>query len=194
VTVVSVARLRVDRRARATDGTVCVLLRNRPPTPWLECDAEYRPPTPWLACRRSEGHSEMPWRLPADNREPCERTWPVHINVNVNIRHRRPPPAVNDAVTIKPCRLVRKSLRHYTPLFVCHEDPNGCRNSDAALALYRDDVSYELGGIARTSGRNSWSLSIDVAQPRFSIVSAMQWSIDGEILEKVGRSTGWAAP
>jgi hypothetical protein len=43
VTVVSVAQRRVDRRVRATDGTVCVLLRNRPPTPWLECDAEYRP-------------------------------------------------------------------------------------------------------------------------------------------------------
>jgi hypothetical protein len=54
VTVVSVAQRRVDRRARATDGTVCVLLRNRPPTPWLECDAEYRPPTPWHECRRSE--------------------------------------------------------------------------------------------------------------------------------------------
>jgi hypothetical protein len=44
--VVSVARRPVDRRARATNGTVCVLLRDRPPTPWLECDAEYRPPTP----------------------------------------------------------------------------------------------------------------------------------------------------
>jgi CheY-like chemotaxis protein len=43
--VVSVAQRRVDRRVRATNGTVCVLLRNRPPTPWLECDAEYRPPT-----------------------------------------------------------------------------------------------------------------------------------------------------
>jgi hypothetical protein len=42
VTVVSVAQRRVDPRAHATDGTVCVLLRNRPPTPWLRCDAAYR--------------------------------------------------------------------------------------------------------------------------------------------------------
>jgi hypothetical protein len=31
--------------SRATDGTVRVLWRNRTPTSWIDCDAEYRPPT-----------------------------------------------------------------------------------------------------------------------------------------------------
>lgn len=86
-------------------------------------------------------------------------------------------------------------------LFPCVENPNhGCRNSDAALGLYNHVVEEKprykaypaFGKIARPDGRNTESVSIDSNYPRFNIVSTRDWTIDGEILEKVGRSTGWS--
>lgn len=77
------------------------------------------------------------------------------------------------------------------PLFQCDEDPDGCRNSDAALALYASYAPYELGYIARPAGRNTGTLNIDATNPRFQIIGIFNWAVDGETLEKVGRTTGW---
>jgi len=77
------------------------------------------------------------------------------------------------------------------PLFPCEEDPDGCRNSDAALALYASYAPYELGYIARPAGRNTGTLIIDSGSPRFQITGVFNWAVDGETLEKVGRTTGW---
>ncbi len=79
-----------------------------------------------------------------------------------------------------------------TPLFPCVEDPNGCRNSDAATALYHTYASGDTARIARPVGRNNNTFTIDSSTPRFDMVPYMwEWVTDGEIVEKVGRSTGW---
>ncbi len=79
------------------------------------------------------------------------------------------------------------------PVWQCPENPNGqgCRNSDAALATYHSAVSSTLGAIARPSGRNDFSLNLDSTDPEFDITSTGPWSIDGEVLEKVGHVSGW---
>lgn len=78
------------------------------------------------------------------------------------------------------------------PLFNCVEDPDGCRNSDAAQGLYPNYASGELGYIARPASRNDDTYTLDSSDPRFEITGIMQWSIHGETLEKVGRTTGWS--
>ncbi len=80
------------------------------------------------------------------------------------------------------------------PLFFCLENPDiGCRNSDAAFALYESGVGSAFGYIARPIYRNPLSPTyyIDPANPTFQIVGQWNWAIDGEIVEKVGRTTGW---
>lgn len=78
------------------------------------------------------------------------------------------------------------------PLFDCVEDPDGCRNSDAALGLYPGYASGELGYIARPASRNDDTYALDPTDPRFEITGVFHWSLDGETLEKVGRTTGWS--
>lgn len=78
------------------------------------------------------------------------------------------------------------------PLFNCVEDPDGCRNSDAAQGLYPSYASGELGYLARPASRNDDTYTLDSTDPRFEITGIMQWSIHGETLEKVGRTTGWS--
>jgi hypothetical protein len=80
------------------------------------------------------------------------------------------------------------------PLFTCWEDAQGCRNSDAAVALYGTWVTHALGRIARPASRNSsWPYEYHLASPDsvFEIVGEFDWAIDGEIMEKVGRTTSW---
>jgi hypothetical protein len=76
------------------------------------------------------------------------------------------------------------------------EDENaqfGCRNSDAALALYNSQAEPDFGRIARPGSRGTGELALDSSNPRFTITQAtFGWSIDGEIIEKVGRTTGWS--
>ena len=77
-------------------------------------------------------------------------------------------------------------------LFECDENPaHGCRNSDAALGHYASYATYELGYIARPASRNSGTLTLDASAPRFEIVGQFNWAVDGEVMEKVGRTTGW---
>jgi hypothetical protein len=69
---------------------------------------------------------------------------------------------------------------------------HGCKYSDAALGLFRPALSGSIARIGQPIGRNSGSTSINPVEPEFVISSVHDWSIDGEILEKVGRTTGWS--
>jgi hypothetical protein len=71
-----------------------------------------------------------------------------------------------------------------------------CRYSDAAFARIPHPsgpaVNGPRGFIARTTGANDNSITIDPANPRFRIVSeANSFPLAGQILNKVGRATGW---
>jgi len=82
--------------------------------------------------------------------------------------------------------------------FPCSTNPeNGCRNSDAALGLYNSNeggsgnAEPDFGRVAKPLSRNTGALTLDPENPRFLLVQKMGWSLGGEVLEKVGRSTGW---
>ena len=62
-----------------------------------------------------------------------------------------------------------------------------CRFSDAARAAYAAGVTNTLGGIARTTGPNNGSLTIDGS---FSITGEGEAQA-GQTVNKVGRTTGW---
>lgn len=70
-----------------------------------------------------------------------------------------------------------------------------CRYSDAAFAKIPHpsgpSVQTARGFIARTTGFNNNSLTIDPAKPRFRIVAETSSPFVGQILNKVGRTTGW---
>jgi hypothetical protein len=74
--------------------------------------------------------------------------------------------------------------------------PNVCRDADAA-AMYVDPlVQTHLGYLARTVNRvqGPWeagSLSIDGSNPRFSVSGKQSWVSNGQVVDKVGRTTGW---
>jgi hypothetical protein len=67
--------------------------------------------------------------------------------------------------------------------------PSGrrCRRSDAARARYANGTTSTLGVIARTTGANNGSLTI---QGNFNIVSEGN-PVVGQQANKVGRTTGW---
>lgn len=68
-----------------------------------------------------------------------------------------------------------------------------CRFSDSSWAEY-DTANLSAGDqIARTTGVNNGSLTIDVASPVFSVTSkdASGNQLVGTIVNKVGRTTGW---
>lgn len=73
--------------------------------------------------------------------------------------------------------------------------PSGrrCRWSDSALAYYDASVSVDFGKIARTTywGRSSGSITIDDNNPRMTIIDEEPWPLQGEMLDKIGRTTGW---
>ena len=68
-----------------------------------------------------------------------------------------------------------------------------CRFSDVSVARYVQGVEAVIGAIARTTvrGLTSGSLTIDDARPRFNIVDKQPFSLVGQTLDKVGRTTGW---
>lgn len=72
-----------------------------------------------------------------------------------------------------------------------------CRYSDAALVGYDStNVGWEFGFIARTefpaTGMDTLgSRVIDHSNPRFKITGEQLWPTVGEVLEKIGRTTGW---
>jgi hypothetical protein len=67
--------------------------------------------------------------------------------------------------------------------------PSGrrCRRSDAARAAYAGGTSSTLGSIARTTGANNTSLTI---QGSFTITGEGS-PVVGQTVNKVGRTTGW---
>jgi hypothetical protein len=64
--------------------------------------------------------------------------------------------------------------------------------SDAARVRYASGVSYDLGGIARTTARSlaDGPITIDAANPFFNITSELS-PFQGLEVNKVGRTTGW---
>lgn len=77
-----------------------------------------------------------------------------------------------------------------------YSDPASGRDSDAALYRYDSGVAPDWGHIARTVGpaiNTPGSLTIDPVYPKFRITSVAPNSVQlvGEIVNKVGRTTGW---
>lgn len=68
-----------------------------------------------------------------------------------------------------------------------------CRYSDALGARYQTGVDQLLGAIYRTTGVNDESLTIDPANPLFTIVAEIPYPVVGQVLHKVGRTTGWTS-
>jgi hypothetical protein len=68
-----------------------------------------------------------------------------------------------------------------------------CRYSDTSRGRYASGVSQTLGRIARTTSRNSikGSLTISSAAPAFTVNGERPNSLVGQILNKIGRTTGW---
>jgi len=65
-----------------------------------------------------------------------------------------------------------------------------CRYSDAARVSYVSGVTFTLGGLARTTGPNNGSLTIDGGYTIGSEYAGTSFTV-GEIVNKVGRTTGW---
>lgn len=67
-----------------------------------------------------------------------------------------------------------------------------CRYSDTAFAAYDTSDLSDFGRIARTTSRDtaSGSLTIDPADPSFTIVSTSSSAVGHEV-NKIGRTTGW---
>jgi len=68
-----------------------------------------------------------------------------------------------------------------------------CRFSDASLARYFSGTDARVGAIAQTTfrGLTSGPLTIYDQQPTFTITDRQPFSIFGETLDKIGRTTGW---
>jgi hypothetical protein len=69
-----------------------------------------------------------------------------------------------------------------------------CRYSDASRARYSDAVASSQGLIARTTGPNNGSLTVDAENPFFEITSQDNSTTSFKIstvLNKVGRTSGW---
>ncbi|MBA2671962.1 MAG: hypothetical protein H0U67_16460 [Gemmatimonadetes bacterium] len=90
---------------------------------------------------------------------------------------------------------------HDAPTFTggaCPRDPDpdwvGCRWSSAAGARYDlrvENAENAFGQIYRTIGVNTGSLTIDPANPTFEIVGELPFSLHGQVVHKVGWTTGW---
>jgi hypothetical protein len=69
-----------------------------------------------------------------------------------------------------------------------------CRRSDASRALYSAGTASNRGEIARTTGPNNLSLTVDAANPIFTVTSQDNSTTNfavGTVVNKVGRTTGW---
>jgi hypothetical protein len=79
----------------------------------------------------------------------------------------------------------------YSPSLSGCSSGKRCRYSDAARALYRSGAESQQGAIAKTTGLNSGSLTVD---GHFSVTSQANsaTTFNGEI-HKVGRTTGWTS-
>jgi hypothetical protein len=82
---------------------------------------------------------------------------------------------------------------HDLPTFAGGACPAGrqCRWSDSAGARYAPGVSNAFARIYRTTGMGS--LTIDPANPMFSITAERAFPNPGDTMHKVGRTTGWTS-
>jgi hypothetical protein len=69
-----------------------------------------------------------------------------------------------------------------------------CRYSDAARIQYNAATASTVGRVARPDGVNNGSLTVDPANPEFSMVATAAGTnfTIGTTLNKVGRTTGWS--
>ncbi len=65
-----------------------------------------------------------------------------------------------------------------------------CRYSDSSRALYTGGASFALGSIARTASRGTYSGSLSITGS-FSITAERADPVAGEVVNKMGRTTGW---
>jgi len=81
---------------------------------------------------------------------------------------------------------------HDVPLFTGGSCPAGrqCRWSDAAGVQYASGVEQAFGNIYRTTAAGS--LTIDPANPMYTIVAERAFPLVGDQMHKVGRTTGWS--
>jgi hypothetical protein len=69
-----------------------------------------------------------------------------------------------------------------------------CRFSDATLVQYDSARYSNFGLIAQTTGSNRMQAGSDIistTNPHFSITDEDWYPIEGEVVEKMGRTTGW---
>ncbi|HEX8692297.1 MAG TPA: hypothetical protein VF746_07770 [Longimicrobium sp.] len=73
-----------------------------------------------------------------------------------------------------------------------------CRYSDASRARYSVGLEFSMGRIARTATLNTAQLeddpgmlTIDAVNPQYRLVAEQALPIQGQTLNKVGRTTGW---
>jgi hypothetical protein len=66
-----------------------------------------------------------------------------------------------------------------------------CRYSDAARASYSSSTTFTLGGIGRTTGANTGSITLAATPLKISEESTTDQFPIGEVAGKVGRTTGW---
>ncbi|HEX2092955.1 MAG TPA: hypothetical protein VHG28_11155 [Longimicrobiaceae bacterium] len=69
-----------------------------------------------------------------------------------------------------------------------------CRYSDSSRGNYTSTATSNFGKIARTTSygtTSAGSITIDAANPRFSITAEKANPVVGEYLDKIGRTTGW---
>lgn len=80
------------------------------------------------------------------------------------------------------------------PFFSCQYPGYRCRWSDAALIEYLPGIDAELGMIYRTTAVGTTgpgSIQIDPTGHGFLIIDDAAFPLVGEVLDKVGRTTGW---
>jgi hypothetical protein len=80
-------------------------------------------------------------------------------------------------------------------------EPVFCRYSDALVAHYASNAPFALGRIARPAIRTRFQreeypdsaggLVINGSSPTFRVVAERPYPFQGQILNKVGRTTGW---
>ena len=73
---------------------------------------------------------------------------------------------------------------------ICPSSP--CRWSDALVALWTSS-RWDFGHIARTTGLGNGSVTVDPVQPTFSILSEISYGNVGDLVYRVGRSSGWTS-
>ncbi|MEJ7809609.1 MAG: hypothetical protein WKG32_04245 [Gemmatimonadaceae bacterium] len=68
-----------------------------------------------------------------------------------------------------------------------------CRFSDALMARYAEGVNVAFGALYRTTFTLTriGSIEIDSTNPRFQVVGDVPFPFLGEVISKVGRTTGW---